>query len=148
MTQIPTLTGQDIGQAERSTRALLDTLLSETGTPFEHWVTLRLLATSATAFRGDELVARMSSALKIAPVAVRSVLTELDAVHLIDGGKGSGDVTLTSAGVALYERINAGASAIAARLYGDLPVDDLVAAHRVLVTVTERANRELTRSGA
>ena len=40
--QTPTLTGQDIGQAERATRALLDAVLAETETTFHQSVVLNL----------------------------------------------------------------------------------------------------------
>jgi hypothetical protein len=39
--------------------------------------------------------------------------------------------------------IRASVSEITARLYADLPADDLAAAGRVLAVVTERANAEL-----
>ena len=45
MADTPTLNGQDIGQAERATRAVLDALLAETSTSFQSWVTLNVLAT-------------------------------------------------------------------------------------------------------
>jgi hypothetical protein len=37
MTDTPTLTGQDIGQAENAVRAVFDALLAETGTTFHQW---------------------------------------------------------------------------------------------------------------
>jgi hypothetical protein len=44
MTQPSTLTGQDIGQAEKATRAVLDRLLTQTGTGFHGWVLLNRLS--------------------------------------------------------------------------------------------------------
>ena len=51
--QGPPLNGQDIGQAEHATRAVLDRLLARTGTQFRGWVILNLLAAGGgTARRG------------------------------------------------------------------------------------------------
>jgi hypothetical protein len=46
MSQEPALTGQDIGQAEKATRAVLDSLPADTNTRFHDWVAIRLLANS------------------------------------------------------------------------------------------------------
>jgi hypothetical protein len=46
MSQEPALTGQDIGQAEKATRAVLDSLPADTNTCFHDWVAIRLLANS------------------------------------------------------------------------------------------------------
>ncbi len=55
-------------------------------------------------------------------------------------------VTLTAAGTVRFEQIQGGIGEVTARLYGGLPETDLATAHRVLATVTERANAELARS--
>jgi hypothetical protein len=55
-------------------------------------------------------------------------------------------VVLTAAGAARFAEIQGGISEITARLYGGLPEADLATAHRVLATVTERANAELART--
>jgi hypothetical protein len=44
MTQTPTLTSQDIGQAEKATRAVLGRFLAQTGTGFHGWVILNVLS--------------------------------------------------------------------------------------------------------
>ena len=63
-------------------------------------------------------------------------------------GAGSGtQVALTPAGTARVEQIQRGIGQVTQRLYGGLPETDLAIAHRVLVTVTERANAELAGAG-
>ena len=42
-----------------------------------------------------------------------------------------------------FEQIQGGIGQVTQRLYGGLPESDLAIAHRVLATVTERANAEL-----
>ncbi len=56
-------------------------------------------------------------------------------------------VVLTAAGAARFGEIQGGISEITARLYGGLPEADLATAHRVLATVTDRANAELAHAG-
>ena len=46
-------------------------------------------------------------------------------------------------GTARVEQIQGGIGQVTQRLYGGLPESDLAIAHRVLATVTERANAEL-----
>jgi hypothetical protein len=46
----------------------------------------------------------------------------------------------------LHAQIRGAATEITARLWGDLPADDLDAAGRVLATVLDRANAELAQS--
>ena len=52
-------------------------------------------------------------------------------------------VGLTDAGQARYQQIRTAIGDITARLYGDLPADDLATTGRVLTTITARANAEL-----
>ena len=69
--------------------------------------------------------------------AVGRALTELSAAHLIDGG------SFTEAGRERHAGIRDGIGALTARLYGDLPAEELEIAGRVLATVTARARAEL-----
>ncbi|MGE5597724.1 MAG: MarR family winged helix-turn-helix transcriptional regulator [Hyphomicrobiales bacterium] len=143
MTSAPTLTGQDIGQAERATRAVLDRLLHRTGTSFYQWVVLNRLADGTP----DEaqVAADMVHGLKItsdtATTAVREVLDAGLAARRADGS-----LALTAAGDARFRAIRDGIAEISRRLYSGIPEDDLAAAKRVLTTVTTRANDELSGS--
>ena len=58
-------------------------------------------------------------------------------------GGGAARVALTAPGAAGFGQIQDAIGQVTARLYGGLPEADLATAHRVLATVTERANAEL-----
>jgi hypothetical protein len=125
------LNGQIIGQAERATRAVLDRLLTGTGTPFEDWVAINLSATTGP----DDLAGRLATGLRVDPAPILA--------RVADAGLLAADGSLTPAGRARYDEIRAGLAVITERLYGDLPPEDLAVAGRVLTTVTARARAEL-----
>jgi len=137
MPETPPLTGQQIGEAENAIRAVLDELLAETGTTFHQWVALRVLAATDSGLEPDRLVARMASGLKVEPSFVLGAIGQLEAEELVSAAE---VVALTDAGRARHRRIQEGVDRITRRLYGELPVDDLVTTRRVLAIVTERAN--------
>ena len=142
----PTLNGQDIGQAEKATRAVLDRTLARTGTQFHGWVILNLLGTGGRALGEDELTGRVAHGLKIGDAAVHAAAAELAWQGLISrepAAAGGTHVALTAACAARFGQIQDGIRQVSARLYGSLPETDLATAHRVLATVTERANAEL-----
>jgi hypothetical protein len=141
----PTLNGQDIGQAEHATRAVLDRLLARTGTQFHGWVIINLLAAGGGALGEDELTDRITHGLKISEDAVHAAAAELAWQGLIsrEPTAGGTQVALTPAGTTRFEQIQGGIGQVTQRLYGGLPESDLATAHRVLATVTERANAEL-----
>jgi hypothetical protein len=141
MTDAPTLTGQDIGAAARAGGAVLERLLSRTGTEFQGWVALNVLGTTGPTLGRDDLVGRLVSGLKVDAASVSTSLDEL--VHSGLASQVDGDVTLTPAGTARFEEIRDGIAEITRRLYGGIPTEDLVVARRVLAAVTERANAEL-----
>jgi hypothetical protein len=144
VTDIPTLTGQDIGQAEKATRAVLDALLAETATTFPQWVALNVLRTGGSVLEQDVIVRQMSHSLKIGEPAVLATLGELATLGLVTSRPGDpAQVELTAAGEARFGRVRTGIDGITERLYGDLPPEDLATAHRVLAIVTARANAEL-----
>jgi hypothetical protein len=146
MTDAPTLTGQDIGQAERATRAVLDALLADTGTPFEQWVALRLLEAGPAG--RSSVVERMVDGFKISAGQATVTVGELEHDGLVTRNGAPAVLELTATGRSRHRRISAGVATITDRLYGDLPVEDLVTARRVLATITQRANQELARSGS
>jgi len=150
MTTTPTLNGQDIGQAESAVRALLNRLLARTGTQFHGWVILSLLGRGSGSLGEEELTGQIVHGLKIGEDAVHAAAAELAWHGLISRvtqmGEGA-QLTLTAAGAARFDQIQDGISEVTARLYGGLPETDLTIAHRVLATVTERANAELAPAG-
>jgi hypothetical protein len=146
MTQTPILNGQDIGQAEHATRAVLDRMLARTGTQFHSWVILNQLNTAGGALGEDELTTRITHGLKIGEDAAHAAAAELAWHGLISrdpAAEGGTQVALTPAGTARFEQIQGGIGQVTQRLYGGLPESDLAIAHRVLAIVTERANAEL-----
>ncbi|KLL10636.1 MULTISPECIES: MarR family winged helix-turn-helix transcriptional regulator [Protofrankia] len=148
MTQTPTLTGQDIGQAEKATRAVLNRLLDETGTSFHDWVILNVLGTNGSTLDQDKVVGRVVHTLKIDGPAVRDALTALVGQGLVSRTPSDAhgpEITLTPAGTARFQQVREGIGRITQRLYGGLPTEELAIARRVLATVTERANAELAR---
>ena len=149
MPNYPFLNGQVIGQAEHAIRALLDRVLARTGTTFHQWVALHGTALAGGTVDPDQLTARMVGALKIDASVARETVDGLTAAGFF--GKLPGEparLGLTAAGRARHDEISAAVDGITARLYGDLPVDDLATAGRVLTIVTARADAELAAAQA
>jgi hypothetical protein len=142
VTDTPTLTGVDIGEAQRAVGAVLDALLAETGTAFVTWVAVNVLATAPAPLSRDELVERMVAGLKLDPAAVQEAVAGASTDGLIVGDE---SVELTDAGRDLHARISGGIAAVTPQLYGGIPPEDLAVAHRVLRTVIDRANTYLAR---
>jgi hypothetical protein len=142
MTHPPTLTGADIGEAQRAIGAVLDSLLAETGTPFVTWVTVNVLATAPAPLERDQLVGRMVGGLKLDRSSVESAVIDASAAGLVRLGSA---VELTAAGRDLHRRVSGGIAAVTPQLYGGIPESDLATARRVLRTVTDRANAYLSR---
>ncbi|MFG2409570.1 hypothetical protein ACGFR8_35625 [Streptomyces brevispora] len=145
MSAAPTVNGQVIGQAHYATRAVLERLLTGTGTTFHQCVALNATADSDGLVERRRLADRMTTTLKIEAAVAESTLSELIDAGLLE--ELPGDVSrlaLTAAGRELQRRIGAGTAEITARLYADLPAEDLAAAGRVLTAVTARAEAVLT----
>jgi DNA-binding MarR family transcriptional regulator len=93
-----------------------------------------------------ELTGRITHGLKIGEDAVHAAAAGLAWQGLISrepAARSGTQVALTPAGTARFEQIQGGIAQVTQRLYGGLPETDLAIAHRVLATVTERANAEL-----
>jgi len=133
-----TLNGQIIGQAERTTRAVLDRFLDRTGTDFLGWVALNVIATGNQATESS-VVSQLAQGLRVDESVARSTVDGLVARGLLEG-----DVELSAAGRQRHDQIRQGIAEITARLYGDLPGDELEVAARVLTTITARAQAELS----
>jgi DNA-binding MarR family transcriptional regulator len=144
MTSAPMLTGQDIGQAERATRALLDELLAATGLRFDQWVIVNLLATHDGAPERAAIETLVVRGLHIARDTACDEIDELIRRGLVVPIGRDARITLTGAGRARFRSVRAGIDRITERLYGGIPADDLATTHRVLAAVTERANAALT----
>ncbi|MBV6699168.1 winged helix DNA-binding protein [Kitasatospora aureofaciens] len=144
MSATPTVNGQIIGQAHYATRAVLERLLARTDTSFQQSVALNAIAGNGAAMDRGQLIARMTATLKLDDSTALATIAELTASHLIEHLPDEDNhLLLTDAGRALNRDIRTAVDELTARLYGDLPADDLAAAARVLTLVTARANAEL-----
>ncbi|MCZ4515399.1 MarR family winged helix-turn-helix transcriptional regulator [Streptomyces sp. ActVer] len=143
----PTVNGRVIALAHYAGRAVLERVLARTGNTFNQSVTLRVVAIADTPIARDKVAADVTGSLKIEESAVQTTIDELVTAKLVeeDSPDGSG-LRLTPVGRELYERVTAETNQISARIYADIPAEDLATAGRVLTLVTERANAELART--
>lgn len=143
MPPTPTLTGQDIGEAQGALSGLLDATLAGSGTSSTEYIILRVIAyrgpwTAADALR-DYLAGQPQ--LRLGPDDAAGLLGGLERRGLVDGVASGGPVALTDEGTRLLGEVGEQVQAVTRRLYADIDADDLATAHRVLIEVTERANR-------
>ncbi|PWR11629.1 hypothetical protein DKT68_05290 [Micromonospora acroterricola] len=143
MSTVPTLNGQVIGQTHYATRALLERAVAPLGLGFGEVLTLNVLA--AGAVERTRVVQRITSTLKVDEAAVHTLIA-----HLVEAGLARSDdhadapqVALTDDGLAVQGRVSKAVAGITARLYADIPADEMSTAARVLTLVTQRANAEL-----
>jgi hypothetical protein len=136
---------RDIGEAERTLRALLERQLAGAGLSFPEWAVLSFLD-GAPLDRG-ELVRRQLRG---------SVVRDLgEAESTVDGLLASGLVAprsgdalgLTDAGEARYQPVRQQVGRITDGLYRGLPAADVEATHRTLAEVARRAHVELAAAG-
>jgi DNA-binding MarR family transcriptional regulator len=140
-----TLTGQDVGEAEGALSALLNQVLAGTGITRTEYLALRVVALRGPfpepAALHDFLAGQPQVGLDRAQLA--ELFRDLEARGLVTGSDpdGPGPVQLTPEGAALNAQLGEAVAAQSQRLYAGIDPDDLATAHRVLVEVTERANR-------
>jgi DNA-binding MarR family transcriptional regulator len=147
MSQPATLTGQDVGEAEGALTALLNQVLAGTNTGITRtqYLALRVLALRgpfpSPAALHDYLAGQPQVGLDLPQVA--GLFHSLEASGLVTGSDpdGPGPTQLTPQGAALNAKLADAVAARTKRLYANLNPDDLATAHRVLVEITERANR-------
>jgi hypothetical protein len=145
MSTTPMFSAQLLGETEKAANAILDRLLAGPGLTEPQWVTLSISVMSGGSVDRQQLVDRVAGALKVNKAEAHARITELaDArlLHVPDDERAP--VKLTDAGAQLHTRIRAAVTQITQRLWGDVPVEDLATAGRVLSTVLARANAELT----
>jgi DNA-binding MarR family transcriptional regulator len=140
-----TLNTQIIGQAENALRAILSRALARTGGgTYQQWVALSVTAARGGDLDPDQLIGRLAGALKIDDAAARAVIAELTAEGVLEDLPDQGSrIGLTDAGQARFRQVRSDLERTNARLFGDLPADDLATAGRVLGVITDRANAEL-----
>jgi DNA-binding MarR family transcriptional regulator len=146
MPTAPTFNAQLLGQTEKAANAILDRLLAEPGLSEPQWVTLSITAASGGTLGRGQLIERVADALKVSDDQAQERITELAAQGLVHDA-GDDDATITvrvsDRGQRVHDQIRAAVTEITQRLWGDLPVEDLATAGRVLDTVLARANAEL-----
>lgn len=139
----PKLSPPVIGQAEQAHRAILDHILASTGTTFEQWIALNLGAAASRVPR-DAVVERLSGALKVPAADGVTAIEQLISDELVEVVADDPiSIGVTEAGQLRYRAIRSEVDRVTARLYADIPADELATAGRVLALVTQRANSEL-----
>jgi hypothetical protein len=83
MSTTPAFNTQVIGQTENALGALMNRVLARAGGTFRQWVALNLTAVSGGVIDRDQLVSRMTGALKIDDSAVLAAIAELTAAQLL-----------------------------------------------------------------
>ncbi|WP_329535386.1 MarR family transcriptional regulator [Streptomyces sp. NBC_01450] len=138
----PPVNGQVIGLAHYASRAALETVLARVGSNFNQSVALRAVSDQGGTLERGRLVGRLTGALKIEESAAEETVEEMTALKLLTETDAE-LVSLTEHGREVFEEIRTGGNEIAARLYADIPAEDLATAGRVLTLLTERANAVL-----
>ncbi|MFF6886991.1 MarR family transcriptional regulator [Streptomyces sp. NPDC012421] len=130
-----------LGLAHYAARGLLEHVLAGHGATFLEQVTLRTAVTAGAPLSQEELVAGVRASLKGSPADTLAAVASLRAKgHLVaDGAR----LLPTDAGRELLAAVGAETAPVSARVWADIPEEDLAAAGRVLALVAERADREL-----
>jgi DNA-binding MarR family transcriptional regulator len=144
MTQAPTLTGQDIGEAEGAVRALLEGAITGAGITANDYIVLRVLAARGPFARPAALHEFLAGQrqLGLDRPAVADLLARLEAQGLVAGTAPDvpGPARLTAEGTARHTRLAEAVAPRTRQLFAGFDPDDLATAHRVLAQVVERAD--------
>jgi DNA-binding MarR family transcriptional regulator len=144
MPTVPMFNAQLLGQTEKAANAILDQLLAEPRLSEPQWVTLSITAASGGTLGRGQLTERVAGALKVSGGEAQERISELAARRLVHHPEDDhATITLTDRGQRVHGQIRAAVTEITQRLWGDLPIEDLATAGRVLDTVLARANAEL-----
>jgi DNA-binding MarR family transcriptional regulator len=142
-TTAPVADSRALALAHYAARAVLESALTRHDLDFQQSVTLRPVAVADGPVAREAVVGYVTESLKTDPADAERTLAELTGKGLVES-EGSA-VRVTDAGRTLYATVSAETGEISARIYADIPTQDLVAAGRVLGLVVERANAELAR---
>ena len=141
MTAIPMLT-RDIGQAERTLRALLEGQLRRANLSFPEWVVLVMLD-NAGPLEPDDLVERQLAGRVAPEPEARAAVETLRGNGLLGEVDGGRRLAISAAGDALFGPLAEAVTRLSGELYADLPIDDLEATQRTLNVISHRANERL-----
>jgi DNA-binding MarR family transcriptional regulator len=141
-TTTPVLNPRVIALAHYAGRALLENVLARHGVTFQQSVTLRLAAVAEGPVERERVVEDVVGSLKVDAAQAHSVVDELISAGLLAPYESS-RVRITDAGRELFGTTSAETAPLTARVYADIPAEDLAVAGRVLGLITERADAEL-----
>ena len=138
MTDEPTLTSPDIGRTENALRAVLQKVLRGTTLDYHAWVALNVVSNSTPPISAAALRGVLAGGLKIDGATAVAVVEGLQTQGVLE--RAGDDIVSTSEGRTLYGRLDAAVRHVTTLIYDGFDPEDLVVAHRVLSTITERAN--------
>jgi DNA-binding MarR family transcriptional regulator len=143
MTTTPTLTGQDIGEAQGALSALLSNALAASDVSANEYVTFRVITVRGPWASLDDLASYLATQpqLGLDGAAAAQLCAALVQKGLVTAGD---PVALTPQGTQLFDSLNATVRQTTQRIYAGLDADDLATAHRVLATLTDRAQRAVS----
>ena len=130
-----------LGETEKAANAILMRLLAEPGLTEPQWVTLSLTAVGEGTLDRAQLEAQVAGALHVDGARATALLSSLVDAGLIDDGA---DTAVTDAGLKVFTGVRAATAQVTERLWGDVAAGDLEVTARVLSTILERANAELS----
>ncbi|MBH0781716.1 MarR family winged helix-turn-helix transcriptional regulator [Nocardia bovistercoris] len=137
----PTLTGQDIGEANGALDALLEDALADTGVTIREYLVLRTLGRQSPRPARDfydYLVGQRQ--LKLDASTAVDTVRGLEDRGLVTGVDPEATaLTLTPEGVDLDAALAARAAPIATQVFGEMNPTDLQTAHRVLRDIIDRS---------
>jgi len=131
---------QLIGRTEKSLGAILDRILRDSDLSEPEYVAMRVCAVHPGRPRA-EITAQLTTVFRKGEAHAAALIDRLIAAGIVESDS-AGSLQLSPAGVQLNGRITAETDAVTARLWGDLPAEDLELAGRVLMTVLRRAAAE------
>jgi hypothetical protein len=141
-----TFTPQVLGETEKALNAILIRELTASGLTEHQWITMQLTVAGGGTIAREQLVGRLSGALKLGTTYAEERADELVRAGLLTyvDDKGDGPVRVTEAGRQVHGRVRGAVAEITARLWGDLPRADLDTTGRTLAAILERANTEFS----
>lgn len=128
---------QLIGRTEKSLDALLSGVLDGSGLSEPEYVALRVCSDRQGASRAD-ITTQLTIAMRKGEDHAAGLIERLSSAGMISADPAA-LVELTPTGRKLHDRLVGETDAIAERLWGDLPPDDLDVAAHVLSTVLRRS---------
>lgn len=132
---------QLIGQTEKAMNAILNRILAGAVTE-PQWVTLVLTARNAGPADAGQFPGTVARALQVDQATAADHIGQLATKGLVCAADGT--ITLTGTGQQLLDRVRAQTGELTTRLWGDVPAADHEATRRMLSTVLERAQAELS----